>query len=150
MSEIIAGDWREAETSLKKIPTSAKCFLPDGNAPAPGAVFRNPDLARSLQLVASGGREAFYNGLLAEKIVEYSGSVGGLFSRSDFAEHTSTFVDPVSTNYRGFDVWELPPNGQGIAALQMLNLLEAYDLKSLGPLLTEAASLDDRGQEACV
>ena len=74
-------------------------------------------------------------------IVQYSGSVGGLFSQSDFTEHTSTFVDPVSTNYRGYDVWELPPNGQGIAALQMLNLLEAYDLKSLGPQSAEALHL---------
>ena len=141
VSEIIAGDWREAEASLKAIPTSAKCFLPDGNAPAPGSVFRNPDLARSLRLIAGGGRDAFYKGPLADAIVQYSSSVGGLFSQSDFTEHTSNFVDPVSANYRGYDVWELPPNGQGIAALQMLNLLEAYDLKTLGPQSAEALHL---------
>jgi gamma-glutamyltranspeptidase / glutathione hydrolase len=141
VSEIIAGDWREAERSLKAIPTSAKCFLPDGTAPAPGSVFRNPDLARSLQLIANGGRDAFYKGPLADAIVQYSGAVAGLFSESDFTEHTSSFVEPVSANYRGYDVWELPPNGQGIAALQMLNLLEAYDLKALGPQSAEALHL---------
>ena len=80
-------------------------------------------------------------GPLADAIVRYSQSAGGLFSHQDFAEHTSTFVDPVSTNYRGYDVWELPPNGQGIAALQMLNLLEPYDLKAMGPQSAEALHL---------
>jgi gamma-glutamyltranspeptidase / glutathione hydrolase len=141
VSEIIAGDWHEAEASLKAIPSSASCFLPEGFAPAAGSVFRNPDLARSLRALATGGRDAFYKGPLAEAIVQYSSSVGGLFSRSDFAEHTSNFVDPVSTNYRGYDVWELPPNGQGIAALQMLNLLEAFDLKSMGPQSAESLHL---------
>jgi gamma-glutamyltranspeptidase/glutathione hydrolase len=141
VSEIIAGDWREAEASLKAIPTSAKCFLPDGTSPAPGSVFRNPDLARSLQLIAGGGRDAFYKGPLADAIVQYSRSVAGLFSQSDFTGHTSSFVEPVSANYRGYDVWELPPNGQGIAALQMLNLLEAYDLKAMGPQSTESLHL---------
>ena len=141
VSEIIAGDWHEAESSLKAIPSSAKCFLPGGRAPMAGSIFRNPDLARSLRTVAGGGRDAFYQGPIAEAIVQYSGSVGGLFAQSDFAQHTSTFVDPVSTNYRGYDVWELPPNGQGIAALQMLNLLEAFDLKALGPCSPEALHL---------
>jgi gamma-glutamyltranspeptidase/glutathione hydrolase len=141
VSEIIAGDWREAEASLKAIKSSAECFLPGGSAPAEGSVFRNPDLARSLRAIVTGGRDAFYKGPLAEEIVRYSGSVGGLFSLSDFSEHTSNFVDPVSANYRGYDVWELPPNGQGIAALQMLNLLEAFDLKSMGPQSVEALHL---------
>jgi gamma-glutamyltranspeptidase/glutathione hydrolase len=141
VSEIIADDWREAEPKLKEISTSAKCFLPGGIAPARGSVFRNPDLARSLQLIASGGRDAFYKGPLADAIVRYSEKAGGLFARSDFAEHTSSLVEPVSANYRGYDVWELPPNGQGIAALQMLNLLEAYDLKALGPQSAEALHL---------
>ncbi len=141
VSEIIAGDWSEAVPSLKKIPSSASCYLPGGTAPTAGTVFRNHDLARSLQIIAGGGRDAFYKGPLTDAIVRYSGSVGGLFALSDFAEHTSTFVEPVSANYRGYDVWELPPNGQGIAALQMLNLLEAYDLKSLGPQSVEALHL---------
>jgi gamma-glutamyltranspeptidase/glutathione hydrolase len=132
VSEIIAADWRSAEPTLLKVPTSAACFLPAGHAPRAGTIFRNPGLARSLRTLVDGGRDAFYRGPLADAIVSYSQSVGGLFSKSDFAEHTSTWVEPVSTSYRGYDVWELPPNGQGIAALQMLNLLEPYDLKSVG------------------
>jgi gamma-glutamyltranspeptidase / glutathione hydrolase len=132
VSEIIAADWKLAEPELLHIPTSAACFLPGGHAPGPGTIFRNPGLAKSLRLIAKGGRDAYYRGPLAEAIVAYSQSVGGLFSSADFADHTSTWVDPVSVNYRGYDVWELPPNGQGIAALQMLNLLEGYDLKRMG------------------
>ncbi len=132
VTEIIAGDWRAAERGLSRVPTSAACYLPGGHAPAEGDVFHNPGLARTLRQVASGGRDAFYRGPIAEEIVAYSGKVGGLFSMEDFATHTGTWVEPVSTNYRGFDVWELPPNGQGIAVLQMLNLLEPYDLKAMG------------------
>ncbi len=141
VSEIIAGEWRGAESSLREIPTSAACYLPGGHAPAVGSVFRNPGLARSLQAIARDGRDAFYKGPLAEAMVRYSQSAGGLFSHQDFAEHTSTDVTPVSTNYRGYDVWELPPNGQGIAALQMLNLLEPFDLKSMGPHSAETLHL---------
>jgi gamma-glutamyltranspeptidase / glutathione hydrolase len=141
VSEIIAGDWKDAEPSLRAIPTSAACYLPGGHAPPTGAVFRNPGLARSLRAVAQQGRDAFYKGPLADAIVRYSQSAGGLFSHQDFAEHTSTFVDPVSTNYRGYEVWELPPNTQGIAALQMLNLLEPFDLKAMGPQSAQALHL---------
>jgi gamma-glutamyltranspeptidase/glutathione hydrolase len=132
VSEIIAGDWHGTERALREIPTSAACFLPGGHAPKAGAVFRNPALARSLRLVTEGGRDAFYRGPIAAAIVSYSQTAGGLFSASDFAEHTSSWVEPVSVNYRGYDVWELPPSGQGIATLQMLNLLEPYDLKHMG------------------
>jgi gamma-glutamyltranspeptidase/glutathione hydrolase len=141
VSEIIAADWRGAETSLKLIPSSAACFLPSGHAPAKGAIFRNPGLAKSLRAIAQGGRDAFYQGPLAEAIVSYSTKVGGLFSQSDFSEHTSNFIEPVSTSYRGYDIWELPPNGQGIAVLQMLNLLEPFDLKGMGPLSADALHL---------
>ncbi len=141
VSEIIAGDWHSAEPALLEVPTSAACYLPGGHAPAVGSVFRNPGLARSLRAIARDGRDAFYKGELADAIVRYSQSAGGLFSHRDFAEHTSTFVDPVSTNYRGYDVWELPPNTQGIAALQMLNLLEPYDLKAMGPQSAQALHL---------
>jgi gamma-glutamyltranspeptidase / glutathione hydrolase len=141
VSEIIAAGWQASEDDLEVIPTSAACYLPGGHAPGKGDVFRNPGLARSLRTVAEDGRDAFYRGPLAEAIVKYSQSVGGLFSSSDFAEHTSNFLDPVSTNYRGYDVWELPPNGQGIAVLQMLNLLEPFDLKSMGAQSAEALHL---------
>ena len=141
VTEIIASDWQEAAPELAKVPTSARCFLPGGSAPKAGDVFRNPGLARSLRLVADGGPAAFYRGPIADEIVAYSRSVGGLFSRRDFEDHASTWVEPVSTNYRGYDVWELPPNGQGIAALQMLNLLEPFDLKAMGPLSAGALHL---------
>jgi gamma-glutamyltranspeptidase/glutathione hydrolase len=155
VSEIIAAEWRAAEPSLKAIPTSAACFLPGGHAPEKGAIFRNPGLARSLRAIVQGGRDAMYRGKLADALVRYSQSAGGLFSYADFAEHASNFVDPVSTRYRGFDVWELPPNGQGIAVLEMLNLLESFDLASMGPqsaaalhLLIEAKKLayEDRAK----
>lgn len=132
VSEVIAADWRGAARSLRRIPTSAACYLPGGKAPAMGDLFQNPGLARSLRAIAEGGRDAYYRGPIAAAIVAYSKEVGGLFELKDFEDHTSTWVEPVSTNYRGFDVWELPPNGQGIAALQMLNLLEPFDLKGLG------------------
>src|SRR5438067_2474778 len=79
--------------------------------------------------IAEGGRDAYYRGPIAEELVRLSDKVGGLFTMKDFADHTSTWVEPVSSNYRGYDVWELPPNCQGIATLQMLNILEGYDLK---------------------
>ena len=141
VSEIIAHDRQAAAPELARVPTSAACFLPDGHAPKTGDVFKNPGLARSLRLIAERGPDVFYRGEVAAEIVAYSQQVGGLFTRKDFEDHTGNWVDPVSTNYRGYDVWELPPNGQGIAALQMLNLLEPYDLKSMGPLSADALHL---------
>ncbi|MDR3634207.1 MAG: gamma-glutamyltransferase [Isosphaeraceae bacterium] len=141
VSEIIAADWHDAARALSAVPTAAACFLPRGKAPATATLFRNEDLARSLRAVVDGGRDAFYRGAIAEGIIAYSGEAGGLFSRKDFEDHTSTWVEPVSTNYRGYDVWELPPNGQGIAVLEMLNLLESFDLKSLGAQSAEALHL---------
>ena len=133
VSEIIASSWRASARGLATVPTSAATFLPGGQGPRPGDVFKNPDLARTLRAIAAGGRDAYYKGPIAAEIVAYSRSVKGLFAAEDFDRHTSTWVDPVSTNYRGYDVWELPPNGQGIAVLQMLNLMEPYDLKAMGP-----------------
>jgi gamma-glutamyltranspeptidase/glutathione hydrolase len=141
VSEIIAAEWQHAEPDLRAVPTSAACFLPGGRAPDKGAIFRNPGLARSLSAIAHDGRDTFYRGAIADAIIRYSGSVDGLFTQADFVGHKSDFVEPVSTNYRGYDVWELPPNGQGIAVLQMLNLLEPFDLKKLGPQSAEALHL---------
>jgi gamma-glutamyltranspeptidase / glutathione hydrolase len=137
VSEIIAASWRGSERGLARVPTSAATFLPNGHAPAVGEVFRNQRLAQTLRQIASGGSDAYYRGPIADAIVAYSQSVGGLFAKEDLARHTSTWVEPVSTNYRGYDVWELPPNGQGIAVLQMLNLMEPYNLKALGPQSAE-------------
>ncbi|MBX9790738.1 MAG: gamma-glutamyltransferase [Pirellulales bacterium] len=132
VSEIIAGDWQSSAKSLSRYPTSAATFLPGGHAPRVGELFRNPRLAASLRQIAASGPSAFYQGPIAEQIVAYSQSVGGYFSSEDFVKHTSDWVEPVSTNYRGYDVWQIPPPGQGIAVLEMLNLLEGYDLRALG------------------
>lgn len=141
VSEIIAADWQGSVPSLTKIPTSAATFLPGGKVPEVGDIFRNPNLAAALRTIVEQGRDGFYRGPIAKAILDYSKQVEGLFSRKDFEDHTSTWVQPVSTTYRGFEVWELPPNGQGIAALQMLNLLEPYDLKALGANTAETLHL---------
>ena len=133
VTEIIAGYWKSGEKVLLEDPGSASTYLPNGRAPAEGDVFRNERLAKSYALISREGRDAFYRGSIAERIVEFSESNGGYFSMKDFADHTSTWVEPVSTTYRGYRVWELPPNGQGIAALEMLNILEGYDLRAMGP-----------------
>ncbi len=133
VTEIIAGSWRTAEAELATHPDSAKTYLHDGKAPAFGSVFKNPNLARTYRALAKEGRDAFYKGELAKAMVAFSDANGGLFSLKDFADHTSTWVDPVSTTYRGYDVWQIPPPGQGIAVLQMLNILEGYDVKKMGP-----------------
>jgi gamma-glutamyltranspeptidase/glutathione hydrolase len=132
VSEIIATQWTEAEPVLARDPAAASTFLPDGHAPAPGDVFRNPRLAASLERIAQGGRDAFYRGPIAKAIAEDMRHRKGLLAEADFAAHTSNWVDPVSTSYRGYDVLEFPPNTQGAVALEMLNILEGFDLRSLG------------------
>jgi gamma-glutamyltranspeptidase/glutathione hydrolase len=118
---------------LHRYAEAAAAFLIEGQrAPRVGEVMKLPQLAASLKLIAKNGRDAFYKGPIAQKIVAYSKTHGGYFSLPDFADHKDDWVAPVSTNYRGYDVWELPPNGQGIAALEMLNLLEGYDLGKMG------------------
>jgi gamma-glutamyltranspeptidase/glutathione hydrolase len=148
VTQVIARFWAAAAPALRQHPDAARTYLPGGRAPHAGEVFKNPDLARTYREIAAGGRDAFYKGRIAEDIVAFSNRVHGLFSLKDFAAHTSTWVEPVSTTYRGYQVWELPPNGQGIAVLQILNLLEGYDLKTMGPtsadywhLLIEATKL---------
>jgi gamma-glutamyltranspeptidase / glutathione hydrolase len=132
VSEIIAVYWRAGAAGLKKFPDTAKTYLVDGRAPAEAEMFRNPMLAASYRDIAQHGPDAFYRGAIAQKIVSASEALGGYFSLKDLADHHSDWVEPVSTNYRGYDVWELPPNGQGIAALQMLNLIEPYDVRKMG------------------
>lgn len=132
VSEVIASYWKGAEKSLKKYPTSQETFLLEGRSPREGEVFRNPNMAATLKRIAAHGRQGFYTGHVPEQIVKASDELDGYFSVRDFEDHQSTWIEPVSTNYRGYDVWELPPNGQGIAALQMLNLLEPYDLQEMG------------------
>ncbi|HRX82219.1 MAG TPA: gamma-glutamyltransferase, partial [Pirellulaceae bacterium] len=133
VTEIIAGSWNSATAKLKEWPDSAKTFLVGGErAPKFGELFKNPRLAASYRKIATDGPEAFYQGDIAKAIVAFSEANGGFLAMNDFIEHQSEWVEPVSTNYRGYDVWELPPNGQGIAALQILNTIEPFDIKSMG------------------
>ncbi|HTM56667.1 MAG TPA: gamma-glutamyltransferase [Pirellulales bacterium] len=132
VSEIIAVYWGAGAAGLKKYPDTAKTYLVDGKAPREGEMFRNPNLAASYLAIAAEGSAAFYRGAIAQKIVSASEANGGYMSLKDLADHHSDWVEPVSTNYRGYDVWELPPNGQGIAALQILNLIEPHDVRKMG------------------
>lgn len=131
VSELIAHYWRGGET-LKNYPGFSETFLPYGRSPKKGEIFRNPALADTLQAIADDGRDAFYEGEIARTIDRFMKEHGGFLAYEDLASHRSEWVEPVSANYRGYDVWELPPNGQGIAALQMLNVLSAYDLSKAG------------------
>ena len=132
VSEIIADQWKSVETLLAKDPNAASTFLINGKTPAPGDVFKNPKLAASLELIAKGGRDVFYKGVIARAIAEDMQARKGLLTEKDLADHHADWVDPLSTTYRGYQVLELPPNTQGIAALEMLNIMEGFDLKSLG------------------
>ena len=132
VSEIIAGGWQRAGAKLASDPIAAAVYLPGGRAPRPGEVVRQPDLAHSLQAIAAGGPEAFYRGEIAHAIVAHSRQNGGLFDLADFADHTSTWTEPISIDYRGVQIYECPPNGQGLAALLALNMLKNDDLASMG------------------
>ncbi len=131
VTEVIASYWEGSEKSLQDMPGFADVFLPNSSAPKKGEIFKNPALANTLKLIAEKGKEVFYTGEIADEIERFMKQQNGFMTKSDLANHKSEWVDPVSTNYRGYDVWELPPNGQGIAALQMLNILEGYDLRSM-------------------
>lgn len=117
---------------FKDYPNFAATYMPDGQPLTKGDIFKNPDLADTYTAIAQGGRDAFYKGAIAQTIADFIQAQGGFLSTRDLADHTSEWVTPLSTNYRGYDVWELPPNGQGTAALQMLNILEGYDIASMG------------------
>ena len=135
VSELIAFYWGHNTATLRSLHLPgafAETFAPGDHAPAKGEMFKNPDLAHTYALLAEKGRDAFYRGEIAAKIDAFMRANGGWLRQEDFAQHTSTWVEPVSTNYRGVDVYELPPNGQGIAALQMLNILEGFDLHAMG------------------
>jgi gamma-glutamyltranspeptidase/glutathione hydrolase len=132
VTEVIAEGWAANARLLKQYPNFADTYMPGGRAPRKGELFRNPLLADTLARIAEGGRDAFYQGDIAQRIEKYMRANGGYLTAADLAAHHSEWVEPVSTTYRGYDVWELPPNTQGVAALEMLNILEHYDLKSMG------------------
>lgn len=131
VTELIAYYWNLSVPRLAKYPGFTEQFTLNGKAPAKGEIWRNPNLAGTLQAIADGGRDAFYKGRIAHVIGDYFKANGGFLAYEDLAAHRGEWVEPVSTNYRGYDVWELPPNGQGLAALQMLNILEGYDFSKI-------------------
>ena len=132
VSELIAYYWDRSVPRLRGEAGFLEQFTLDGRAPRKGELWRNANLARTLDLIAKGGRDAFYKGDIARTIGASVQAAGGFLAYEDLAAHRGEWIEPVSTTYRGVEVWELPPNGQGIAALQMLNILEGYDLKSYG------------------
>ncbi len=132
LTELIAYYWAGNARSLSRFPNVEEVYMPGGKAPAKGDIFKNPYLANTLEKLAQGGRDAFYKGDIARTIDSFIKEQGGFLSYEDLASHSSEWVEPVSSNYRGYDVWELPPNGQGIAALQILNILEQFDIAAMG------------------
>jgi gamma-glutamyltranspeptidase/glutathione hydrolase len=132
VTEVIADALKRGTDLLKDYPNIKEVYMPSGKAPSKGEVFRNPLLANTLEKIGKGGRYEFYRGSIARAIGAFMKKQGGFLSYDDMYRHHSEWVDPVSTNYRGVEVWELPPNGQGIAALQMLNILEGYDIAAMG------------------
>ncbi|GAB3717244.1 gamma-glutamyltransferase [Spirosoma flavus] len=160
--QVIAFSWQvaarrlaESQAIVGEFGNFQKTFLIDGKAPVEGQLFRNPDLAATYQKIATGGRNAFYTGAIADTIDRYARRAGLFLRKVDLVAHRSTWIEPVSVNYRGYDVFELPPNGQGISVLQMLTILEGFDLKKLGHnsadylhLLVEAKKLafEDRAR----
>ncbi|MEP6956516.1 MAG: gamma-glutamyltransferase, partial [Chthoniobacterales bacterium] len=133
VSDLVAYYMDKSVPLLAKQPGAfTETYTVNGRAPAQGEVFKNPALAHTLKLIAEKGRDAFYKGEIADAIDKFFAANGGFLRKVDFEKHTSTWDEPLTTNYRGYDVYELPPNGQGMAALEMLNILEGFDLKSLG------------------
>jgi gamma-glutamyltranspeptidase/glutathione hydrolase len=155
VTEVIAYYLDSGTARLKDYPNIKEVYMPGGKAPAKGEVFTNPLLANTLEKIAKGGRNEFYRGTIARDIDAFMKKQGGFLTYDDLSRHSSEWIEPVSTTYRGYEVWELPPNGQGIAALQMLNILEGYDIGAMGfgsaeyiHLFTEAKKLafEDRAK----
>jgi gamma-glutamyltranspeptidase/glutathione hydrolase len=132
VTELVAFYWARNAERLKEFPGFAATFLPAGEAPAKGDVFTNPRLAATLEALVKGGRDEFYSGRIAREIDAYLRANGGFLRYEDLAEHRGEWVQPIHASYRGYDVWELPPNGQGLAALEMLEVLEGFDIAGAG------------------
>lgn len=132
VGEVVSVYWKDSERILKEDALTAQTFLPGGSAPTVGDIFRNRELAWSYRQIATSGAKAFYTGPIATKLLASSKRYGGTMTAADLAEYDVEWVNPISTTYRGWTVYELPPNGQGIAALEMLNIMETFPLKALG------------------
>lgn len=131
LTEVVAYYWNLNSARLKSYPGFAETFLIEGKAPQKGEIFKNQRLANTYKKLSTEGLRSFYEGEIADTIASYMASNGGFISTSDLASHQSEWVKPASTNYRGYDIWQLPPNAQGIAVLQMLNLMEPFDVKAM-------------------
>ena len=132
VTEVIAYYLKKGTEILKEYPNIKEVYMPKGKTPSKGEIFKNPLLANTLEKIVKGGRYEFYKGSIARDIAAFMKKQGGFLTYDDMYRHHSEWVEPVSTTYRGYEVWELPPNGQGIAALQMLNILEGYDIAAMG------------------
>jgi len=132
VTEIISHTWKKNSAKLKLSISAAHTYLPGGKVPESGEIIVQPDLAKTFKKIADGGRDVFYRGEIADAIVTCSQENSGTIIMRDLNDHTSTWVTPISTNYRGYDIYECPPNGQGLVVLLALNMLEGYDLQSLG------------------
>ena len=132
VSELVSYYLGISAKNFGKYPNFNETYLINGFSPKKGQIFKNKDLANTLKIISDKGRSGFYEGKIAKIMSDFIIDQGGFLSYEDLKNHKSDWIEPVSTNYRGYDVWELPPNGQGIAALQMLNLLEKFDIKSMG------------------
>jgi gamma-glutamyltranspeptidase/glutathione hydrolase len=141
VAELTAESWHESEASLKDDEGAAINYLVNGRAPRAGEIFRNPSMAKTLRRIADEGPDVFYKGDIAEKIVRCSEKKGGLFALKDFADHRSDWVEPVTANYRGYDIYELPPATHGFVALEMLKMLEGFDLKTMRAQSADALHL---------
>ena len=147
VTEIIQYDWDGTSGKLSRDPNAARVFLKNGQAPKVGEVFRNPELTGAFELLASGGAAAFYRGPITEAILKTSQRLGGTLAAEDFAEFQSEWVQPISTTYRGWTVYEMPPNGQGIGTLEMLNIMEQFPLPEYAQDSAEAFHLKIEAQK---
>ena len=132
VTELVSYYMSSASKRFKNYPNFEETYMINGKAPVKGQIFKNPDLANTLKIIGKEGRNGFYKGIVAKTISKFLKDQGGFLDEDDLQNHKSEWVNPVSINYRGYDVWELPPNGQGIAALQILNILEGFDIQKMG------------------
>ena len=132
ITEVVSYYMELASDKFSNYPNFEDTYMINGKIPLKGEVFKNPDLANTLKIISSKGRDGFYKGSIAKTISKFMAEQGGFLDKDDLNSHNSTWIEPVSSSYRGFDIWELPPNGQGIAALQILNIMEGFDVKKMG------------------
>ena len=147
VTETDAENWNTYGMPFKDHSDFARVFLPGGKAPVAGQLFRNPELAETLRRIAEHGRDGFYKGETAGAILKLERELGGFMEADDLSEFEPEWVDPVSTTYRGWTVYEMPPNGQGIAALQMLNIMEQFPIEEVGTQQPEVLARRNRSQE---